>query len=206
MKLQTLIIRLWKYDRNLHAHLKQLSSLDEQAAFDAIRDADGRMIGMKSGLWEMVVSRICGAATQPLKRSDIEEYAAFLAAGAIEESNAVSIEITRMDREGFAEELLADICTKYPTELGSLQLDHDSKTIAKAKHALDDASQNILESFRDATDLLGQFTIEQRSGHPLSTVKRRLKLLEQLGMVHRPHGQRKGYALTSKGRELLESY
>ncbi len=38
-----------------------------------------------------------------------------------------------------------------------------------------------------------------------STLKHLLPTLEEMGLIHRPHGPRKGYAITLKGRRLIET-
>ena len=62
---------------------------------------------------------------------------------------------------------------------------------------------NIFTALFKAKTTLLQVEIEQASGEPIKTVKSLLPELETLGYVHRPHGSRKGYAITDKGREFL---
>lgn len=65
------------------------------------------------------------------------------------------------------------------------------------------ADRNILQALEEATTTLFQADIEQASGEPIRTVKERLPMLEGAGLVNRPHGDRKGYAITNAGRNTL---
>ncbi len=65
------------------------------------------------------------------------------------------------------------------------------------------ADRNILQSLAEASTTLIQADIEQASGEPIRIVKERLPLLETARLVNRPHGDRKGYAITNAGRDLL---
>ena len=63
--------------------------------------------------------------------------------------------------------------------------------------------QHILQALARATMTLIQAQIAEESGEATRTVKKRLPKLEQAGLVNRPHGKRKGYAITDAGRQLL---
>jgi len=65
------------------------------------------------------------------------------------------------------------------------------------------AMMNILTALSEAKTTIIQVDIEQASGYPIKTVKSLMPELETLGFVHRPHGKRRGYSITDKGRELL---
>jgi len=65
------------------------------------------------------------------------------------------------------------------------------------------AMANILQAIWKSKTTLIQVDIEQVSGEPIKTIKSLLPELEDRGYVHRPHGERKGYAITDKGLQLL---
>ena len=67
------------------------------------------------------------------------------------------------------------------------------------------ADRDILQALAEAPATMVQVDIESASGAPIRTVKDRLRILEDAGLVHRPHGDRKGYALTSRGRAAAPS-
>lgn len=64
------------------------------------------------------------------------------------------------------------------------------------------ADRNILQALAEAPTTLIQVEIEQASGEH-RRVKERLPMLEGAGLVDRPHGERKGYAITDAGRQVL---
>lgn len=82
----------------------------------------------------------------------------------------------------------------YAGELGGTESDSFTPT---------PADRDILEALAKSTTTLIQADIEQKSGQPISTVKGRLPILEKAGLVDRPHGARKGYAISAKGRAAI---
>lgn len=65
------------------------------------------------------------------------------------------------------------------------------------------ADHNILEALAASATVLHQVDIEMASGEPSRTVKDRMPILETAELVLRPHGPRKGYAITEAGQQLL---
>lgn len=61
-----------------------------------------------------------------------------------------------------------------------------------------DTDLDIEQAIREARAAVSQADIEAASGHPLSTIKKRLPILEKAGRVHRPHGPRSGYAVADR--------
>jgi len=64
-----------------------------------------------------------------------------------------------------------------------------------------EADADIMQALAEASTTLNQSDIEAGSGRPRSVVKHRLSVLEDAGLVHRPHGVRKGYALTDEAQQ-----
>lgn len=71
--------------------------------------------------------------------------------------------------------------------------------------SLTPADRNILEALAKAPATMIQVVIVEESGEPLRIVKDRLLKLEQTFLVVRPHGPRRGYAITKEGRNVLAS-
>ncbi|MCH8879875.1 MAG: hypothetical protein IID34_08340 [Planctomycetes bacterium] len=65
---------------------------------------------------------------------------------------------------------------------------------------------NILGALAEAGETLILTEIAVRSGQSLKVVKKRVPVLEDLRLSDRPHGERKGRAITNAGRELLNSH
>jgi hypothetical protein len=63
-----------------------------------------------------------------------------------------------------------------------------------------DTDRVILMVLAKAPKTLTQVDIEAESRRSLAVVKERLPLLEEADLIDRPHGPRKGYAITSQGR------
>ena len=65
------------------------------------------------------------------------------------------------------------------------------------------ADRDIMQALAESPTTLTLAEIEAASGHRLSVVTGRMKVMEGVGLAHRPHGERKGRALTPAGRALL---
>ena len=92
----------------------------------------------------------------------------------------------------------------HAEDLGTTATDEDGTQSSDAEPFMPTpADRNILQSLAEASATMSQVEIEAASGEPTRTVKDRLPKLEQADLVRRPHGERMGYAISSKGRKVL---
>jgi DNA-binding MarR family transcriptional regulator len=69
--------------------------------------------------------------------------------------------------------------------------------------AIDDKELTILAELAEASDkTFSQVEIEAATNIKRGTLKDKLPRLENIGLVHRPLGKRKGYKITDKGRKI----
>lgn len=71
--------------------------------------------------------------------------------------------------------------------------------------AIDDKELTILTELSEGSNkTYMQIEIEATTSIPRGTIKDKLPRLEKIGLVHRPLGERKGYQITEKGREIVK--
>jgi DNA-binding MarR family transcriptional regulator len=71
--------------------------------------------------------------------------------------------------------------------------------------AIDDKELTILAELAEGSDkTYSQIEIHAATSIPRGTIKDKLPRLENIGLIHRPLGKRKGYQITDKGREIAK--
>ena len=67
-----------------------------------------------------------------------------------------------------------------------------------------EAEMNILKVISDSKIAILQIDIAEKAGYGRKETSIYLQNLEKAKLVNRPHGERKGYALTDEGKKLVE--
>lgn len=96
-----------------------------------------------------------------------------------------------------------DYLRALPPDTGGDQGGEPPKQAAPGSFTPTESQVNILQALAESHATIHQVDIVARSGHGADMVKTDLAALEAVGFVTRPHGKRKGYALTDAGRAHL---